>query len=451
MLGCSICPSTCLLASKWKHPPLPANPCPLPGLEEDLTLLAWPEQGVSFIVWLQLQWSSIGLLDKFPHTPSATWITLIHFCFLIPLFATLASPFLCLNLSPKRQPAPNYFFLISPSFAISMPKFSISDTASQVISALCAITSMVTRHVGLARSYFPECPQCSPPAVWFSCFSHTSPLTTWGIQPALTAPSVAFASFSQYSLSHPAFHMSHPLARPLASIPFPGSSTSGWQPGACSAITIPILQAAALLFACKWSIWRLLIYLFDNVNLSLHWKVLPFWGYVIRKSSQRSPLSSCMFSFPANAKTHGCVITKKTQRRWSWNVCGCPCMFLGKSTVSPLVLWGWWNDSAWLFLSHLQECVRCHFESAKRCWISAQTKTLAMGTVEVLMRETWGRGGESSQWQKGKALVRCSLCLCPSPGTPILLDVFSTQGCQVRWSHLQPCCSLARGPCCCPG
>jgi len=171
-----------------------------------------------------------------------------------------------------------------------------------------------------------------------------------------------------------------------------------------------------------------------------------------------------MLNFPANVKTHSSLITKQTQRRWSWNVCGCPCLFLGKSTVSPLVPWGWRNHSAWLFLSHLQKCERCHLGSAKRCWMSAQTKALDRGTVKVLMRWTWGRGGESSQWQRGWALVRHSLCLCPSPGSPALLfcwalveltpssqprpgDVFSTQGCQVRWGHLQPCCWMLRGPC----
>lgn len=149
-----------------------------------------------------------------------------------------------------------------------------------------------------------------------------------------------------------------------------------------------------------------------------YWKVLPFWGYMTRKPRQGSCLSSCMFCFPANAKSQGCLITKQTQRRWSWNVCGCPCVFLGKSMVSPLVPWGWWSDSAWLFLSHLQECVRCHFGPAKQCWMPVQTKLLAMGTVEVLMREAWGRGCESSQWQKHPWGV--CLCLCPSLSTPIL-------------------------------
>lgn len=45
------------------------------------------------------------------------------------------------------------------------------------------------------------------------------------------------------------------------------------------------------------------------------------------------------------------------------------CRFLGKPTVSPPVVRGWWNDSAWLFSFTLQECVRCHFGSAKQCWI----------------------------------------------------------------------------------
>lgn len=137
-----------------------------------------------------------------------------------------------------------------------------------------------------------------------------------------------------------------------------------------------------------------------------------------RKPRQRSCLSSCMFCFPANAKSQDCLITKQTQRRWSWNVCGCPYVFLGKLMVSPLVPWGWWSDSAWLFLSHLQECVRCHFGSAKQCWMPAQTKLLAMGTAQVLMREAWGRGCESSQWQKRPWGV--CLCLCPSLSTPLL-------------------------------
>lgn len=178
-----------------------------------------------------------------------------------------------------------------------------------------------------------------------------------------------------------------------------------------------------------------------------------------RKPRQRFCLSSCMFCFPANAKTQGCLITKLAQRRWSWNVCGCPCVFLGKSMVSPLVPWRWWNDSAWLFLSHLQECVRCHFGSAKQCWIPAQTKLLAIGTVEVLMRGL-GRGHESSQWQKHPWGV--CLCLCPSLSTPILhlcwapvepapptqpraAESFLHSGVLGEPKHLQPHCLLPRG------
>lgn len=179
-----------------------------------------------------------------------------------------------------------------------------------------------------------------------------------------------------------------------------------------------------------------------------------------RKSRQRSCLSSCVFCFPANAKSQDCLITKQTQRRWSWNVCGCPCVFLGKSMVSPLVPRGWWNDSAWLFLSHLQECVRCHFGSAKQCWMLAQTKLLAMGTVEVLMREAWGRGCESSQWQKHPWGV--CLCLCvPSLSTPILHLYWAPvepvppaqpragrsvlhSGVLAELKHLQPHCLLPR-------
>lgn len=175
-----------------------------------------------------------------------------------------------------------------------------------------------------------------------------------------------------------------------------------------------------------------------------YWKVLPFWGYMASKSRQRSCLSSCLFCFPANAKSQDCLITKQTQRRWSWNVCGCPCMFLGRSVVSPLVPWGWWNDSAWLFLSHLQECVRCHFGSARQCWMPAQTKLLAIGTAEVLMREAWGRGHESSQWQKnprGLCLVSAlpsalQFCTSAEPQWNQFLlprqgqgEVFSIQGC----------------------
>lgn len=89
--------------------------------------------------------------------------------------------------------------------------------------------------------------------------------------------------------------------------------------------------------------------------------------------------------------------------------------------VSPLVPWGWRNSSAWLFLSHLQKCVSCHFGSAKQSWMSAQTKALDVGTVKVLMRWTSGSGGESSQLQRGWALVRHSLCLCLSLSSPALL------------------------------
>ncbi|KAL2303623.1 hypothetical protein Nmel_008900 [Mimus melanotis] len=64
---------------------------------------------------------------------------------------------------------------------------------------------MVTRHARLARPHFPECP--TPATLWSGCCSHTFPITTCGIQPALTAPPVPFASFSQYSLSHSAFHI----------------------------------------------------------------------------------------------------------------------------------------------------------------------------------------------------------------------------------------------------
>ena len=232
MLGCSICPSRCLLASKWKHLPCTANPCPLPGVEAGLDLLAWPEtQGLVYCLApaavIKHRAASQMPPDTLSHINCISYYPFLFF--LASLFATPASPFLFLN--QERQPAPNYFFLISPSSAISIPEFVISDIASQVISALCAITGMVTRHTGLARSYFPECPHATLQlSVWFGCCSHTSPLTTRGIQPGLTAPSVAFASFSQYSLSHPAFHMSHPLSHPLTSPPFPGSSTSGQGP-----------------------------------------------------------------------------------------------------------------------------------------------------------------------------------------------------------------------------
>lgn len=142
------------------------------------------------------------------------------------------------------------------------------------------------------------------------------------------------------------------------------------------------------------------------------------------------------------------------------------CRFFGKSTVWPPVVRGWWNDSAWLFLSHIQECVRCHFGSAKQCWISAQTRTLAVGTDEDLMRETWGRGCGSSHWQKGKALMRCSLCLHPPPGTPVLhlcwaqwnwflLASRGQGGClfysEVMGKMKPPCCSLPWRPHCCQG
>lgn len=89
---------------------------------------------------------------------------------------------------------------------------------------------MVTRHAGLAKPHFPECPQCSTPAIlWFSCCSHTFPVTTWGIQPVLTAPLLPFASFSQYSLSHSAFHVTSTFL-PVSFQIFSGSSTSGHGP-----------------------------------------------------------------------------------------------------------------------------------------------------------------------------------------------------------------------------
>lgn len=144
-----------------------------------------------------------------------------------------------------------------------------------------------------------------------------------------------------------------------------------------------------------------------------------------RKSRQRFCLSSCMFCFPANAKTQGCLITKLAQRRWSWNVCGCPCVFLGKSMVSPLVPLRWWNDSAWLFLSHLQECVRCHFGSAKQCWMPAQTKLLAMGTVEVLMR---GLGERARKQPMAKAPMRCLPVSLPFPQHSNFAPLLSPSG-----------------------
>lgn len=91
---------------------------------------------VCFIVWLQLQWSSIGLLDKCPQTPSTTWIAYPFSVFLGPSFCHSCTS---LSFPWERQPAPNYFFLMSLSFSISTPEFVISVTASWVISALRAI------------------------------------------------------------------------------------------------------------------------------------------------------------------------------------------------------------------------------------------------------------------------------------------------------------------------
>lgn len=90
---------------------------------------------------------------------------------------------------------------------------------------------MVTRHTGLVRSYFSESPQCSTPAicvVWLLLIH--IPLNHMRDPSSPHSTVCSFASFSQYSLSHPAFHTSHPLSRPLASTPFPGSSTSGQGP-----------------------------------------------------------------------------------------------------------------------------------------------------------------------------------------------------------------------------
>lgn len=164
MPGCSICLSSCLPASKWKHLPCTANICPLPGVEAGL--LAWPEtQSLVYflapaaVIKRRAAWQTPQ--DTLSHMKCVSYYPFL--CFLTPLFAPPAS--LSLFLKWERQPAPNYIFLTSPSFAISRPEFVISDTASQVISALRAIMGMVTRHTGPVRSCFPECPQCSTPVI----------------------------------------------------------------------------------------------------------------------------------------------------------------------------------------------------------------------------------------------------------------------------------------------
>lgn len=84
-------------------------------------------------------------------------------CFLTLLFANPASSFLFLN--QERQPAPTFSSLVLDLpypylillFLILLARLSQPYLLLQVW--------LVTRHTGLARSYFPECPQRSTPAI----------------------------------------------------------------------------------------------------------------------------------------------------------------------------------------------------------------------------------------------------------------------------------------------
>lgn len=117
---------------------------------------------------------------------------------------------------------------------------------------------MVTRHAGKAP--FPR----------MSSVLHSSylvvrllltPITTWGIQPA-PQHQLYLLPASHNIPSHIQLSTSHPLSCLLASRLFPGSSTSGWGPaGSLEGIT-----PMELLFACKWSIQRLLMYLLNDIN-----------------------------------------------------------------------------------------------------------------------------------------------------------------------------------------
>lgn len=276
MLVCSVCPFRCLSARKWKHLLCTANPCPLPGWEAGLTLLAWPETQVWFIVWLQLQCSSVGLLDKCSQTLSATWITYYSFLrFLRPL-----SCHRCISLF------------------LSWEKLHLTTCYSLVLvllypflnSLFLTLLARLSQYYVLLWVWIPgtlawQCPISwnvpSAPAICVVQLLLTSILLSHLRYPASSHSTIC--SFCQLltifplTSTFPDVTSTFPdISCPLASTPFPSSSTSrpgpSWQPGACSAMPIAILQAAALWFACKWSICRLLIHLFDNTKLSCYWK-----------------------------------------------------------------------------------------------------------------------------------------------------------------------------------
>lgn len=128
------------------------------------------------------------------------------FDFLPLSFSTFCLTVLCIYHPypiQHKQPAPSYFFPISPTFPAPVPIFSTSDSyPCNLVSTLCSIT-MFLRKQWLCASLLPKSFPYSPSNyLWTLSDPHTPPP-----YPFLAIPPGAFtfASFSHCYLLNPMF------------------------------------------------------------------------------------------------------------------------------------------------------------------------------------------------------------------------------------------------------
>lgn len=141
---------TCL---KVKIPPLHCQPLSSAWSGSRSDCWHGQKQRVCFIVWLQLQWSNMGLLDKCPQTASTTWTAhlIVHFHVSRPLFLPLLHlPFFSLI---ERD---NLHLTTFSSWALVFPYPHLNLLLLLLLASLSQpnvlLQVLVTRHTGLARS-----------------------------------------------------------------------------------------------------------------------------------------------------------------------------------------------------------------------------------------------------------------------------------------------------------
>lgn len=96
--------------------------------------------------------------------------------------SALTPAFLHCNCQPSKHPAPNYFFSISSSLAVSAPKFGISDIVTKVIMALPSATDRLPRPCWPCK-ITPSKGSPSLPSyyLWSLIVSHVTPLCNTAI------------------------------------------------------------------------------------------------------------------------------------------------------------------------------------------------------------------------------------------------------------------------------